>query len=69
MSAGREGISRLNPSWSYVFIRSYASNSMENYVNLTFPTRGPNFNSTIEQIVSDIVNKYETGDICMNNFY
>ena len=56
--AGRAGINRQNHSWSYVFIRSLGTTSLEDYVPISYPTTGRGFNSTIKNMVISVINKY-----------
>lgn len=61
------GINRVNPSWSYLFIKFLAPATGPDYVLITPGSKGDGITSDIENAINDVINTYESGSSCTCN--
>jgi hypothetical protein len=59
--ASLAGINRVNPTWSYLFLKFLAPSSSPDYATITPGSIGSGVDSDTQSLIESVVNTYESG--------
>ncbi len=67
--ANLAGINRINPDWSYMFLKFFAPTTSPDYAFITPISKGSGVDADDEAFIADVINTYESGNVCTCNDY